>query len=75
MRTPELEWKYIEYATQLRMLKAGTYGKSIFLWLVRIYLVVMLKRRRRRIVDDFKDSKLTLEQYNGFTKLIDNSLK
>ena len=72
MKTPDLEWKYIEYATTLRMTKNDKVGFIGFL--IKTYLRMKLKNRLVRVINDFEENNITRKQYEHYSKVIKSAL-
>lgn len=75
MKKPtELEWKYMCYAVELYRLKHGFYGRNIWHFILRFHLSMSLRKRLNRLKDDFKDSKITTDEYNNWSEILKSAL-
>lgn len=69
-KTPELEAKYQVFAVELRKIKDGRHGHNLWFFALKAYLAVSLRLRTIRLNSDFKQGKITLQQYLNYKEII-----
>jgi hypothetical protein len=70
IKTQELEAKYQVFAVELRKIKDGRRGRNLWYFVLRTYLAVSLLLRLIRLKNDYRQGKITLDQYSNYKGII-----